>query len=166
MEQILNYIEYIIIGFIFLILILIIINLNLKLTKVEKKVVKFLNSNDEFSIESLLLQYFQKIEKVEQENFNIHQNIDEIQKKLKLCISKTSLVRYNPFEDTGGNFCYALALLNENNDGVILNNIFSREGCYNYAKPIINGVSENHKLSQEEKIALENAMNYVDNQIL
>lgn len=159
MQQILNYLDYIIISIIFLIIIIIIINLNIKLNKTKIKLNKFLNSNDEISIEKMITEYLKIIEKVENENHQIKEKLDELEKKVNLSITKTSLIRYNPFEDTGGDLCYALALLNENNDGVILNSIFSREGSYNYAKPITKGVSEKHKLSQEEQTALENAIN-------
>ena len=79
--------------------------------------------------------------------------------KLKNAVQKVSIIRYNPFEEVGGDLCYAIALLDENNNGIVLNSIYSREACYNYAKEIINGESPKHKLSQEEEEALKKAMN-------
>ena len=53
---------------------------------------------------------------------------------------------------------FALALLNDNNDGVLLNGIYSREMSNIYAKQV-NGGKTNTKLTEEEKQALEIALN-------
>ena len=56
-------------------------------------------------------------------------------------IQKVGLIRYNPFDEMGGNLCFALALLDGNDNGVVLNGIHSRTGSFTYAKPIEMGVS-------------------------
>ena len=68
------------------------------------------------------------------------------------------MVRYSPFKDTGSDLSFALAILNDNNDGVILNGIYSREMSNIYAKQIIAGKT-NNKLWEEEKEVLEIALN-------
>ena len=59
----------------------------------------------------------------------------------------------------GGKLSFSLALLNRKNDGFIINAMHSREGCYTYIKEIISGNSV-ILLSEEEKEALEEAVNY------
>ena len=68
------------------------------------------------------------------------------------------MIRYNAFKDTGSDLSFALALLNDANDGIILNGIYSREMSNIYAKQVRNGKC-NNKLSDEENKALEIAVN-------
>lgn len=159
MSQIIfDYIQYIIFGVIIFIISIISAIFAVKIRKINKKMNCFLNSNDEFSIEKMITNYMKKIEQVNEENIYLKEKIKILEEKIKISITKTGFVRYNPFEDTGGDLCYSLALLNENNDGFVLNSIYSREGSYNYAKKIVNGQCENYKLSEEENQALNKAI--------
>jgi hypothetical protein len=67
------------------------------------------------------------------------------------------LVKYDAFNQMGGQLSFSLALLDENNNGFILNSVHSAEGCYSYTKEIVNGESS-ISLGEEEKQALNNAM--------
>ena len=79
--------------------------------------------------------------------------VDEI---LNVTYQKSAIVKYDAFE-MGGKLSFALALLNEEDNGFILNSMHSSsEGCYTYIKEIINGESF-IQLSKEEKQALEEA---------
>ena len=73
------------------------------------------------------------------------------------CIQKVGIVRYSAFKDTGSDLSFAVAMLDENNDGVVFNGIYSREMSNIYAKPVKNGVSE-YTLSEEEKEAIRRAI--------
>jgi hypothetical protein len=70
--------------------------------------------------------------------------------------SRTGLVRYNPFEETGGNQSFALALLDANGDGWVLSSLHARSGTRVYAKVIAGGRAET-ALSEEESAALKQA---------
>ena len=63
------------------------------------------------------------------------------------------LVRYDAFNQMGGQLSYSLALLDENDNGFIINSVHSTEGCYSYSKEIRNG-DNSISLSQEEAEAL------------
>jgi Protein of unknown function (DUF4446) len=71
-------------------------------------------------------------------------------------IQKTGLVRYNPFEDTGGNQSFAVALLDAHGDGLIVSSLHARSGTRIYAKAIAAGKAE-AALSEEEAEALRRA---------
>jgi Protein of unknown function (DUF4446) len=75
----------------------------------------------------------------------------------KVAIQRTGLVRYNPFEDTGGNQSFAVALLDANGDGVVVSSLHARQNTRIYAKAIVGGRSE-AALSDEESEALRQAM--------
>ena len=76
---------------------------------------------------------------------------------MKNCIQKIGIVRYNAFKDTGSDLSFALAMLDEKNNGVVLNGIYSREMSNIYAKPVENGVSK-YTISDEEKEAIQRAI--------
>ena len=113
------------------------------------------NGND---IEEVLKKYIQKVEEVDGKNREIMEYCNKLDKEISLCIKKIGMVRYSAFKDTGSDLSFALALLNESNDGVILNGIYSREMSNIYAKQVKNGKPTN-KLSEEEENALEIAIN-------
>ena len=74
---------------------------------------------------------------------------------------KTGVKKYNAFEGMGGMASFALALLDLNNNGFILNVIHSRSSCYTYLKEIKNGECE-VALGAEERAALMQAMKKKD----
>ena len=94
------------------------------------------------------------------ENLNkeIIQYCERLDKTVDTCIQKIGIVRYNAFKDVGSNLSFTLALLDNNNNGVVLNGIYSRDNSNIYAKPIKDGKSE-YILSDEEKEAIEKAIN-------
>ena len=109
------------------------------------------------NIEEDLENYMYKSERIEKQNLEILNNIKNIEQDLSKCIKKIGMVRYNAFRDTGSNLSFALALLDENNNGVVLNGIYSREMSNIYAKPVENGVST-YTVSEEEKEAIRKAV--------
>ena len=141
-----------------LLLILYICNL-LKLKKINKNYKSFMkklgNGNN---IEEMLQKYITKVEEVNEKNEEVLNYCTRLDKDISLCIKKIGIVRYSAFKDTGSDLSFALALLNDNNDGVLLNGIYSREMSNIYAKPIEKGVST-YTLSEEEKQALKKAIN-------
>lgn len=72
-------------------------------------------------------------------------------------IQRVGLVRFNPFEDTGGNQSFALALTDSAGSGLIVSSLHSRTGTRIYAKPITAGRSDG-ALSEEEQAALRMAL--------
>ena len=80
--------------------------------------------------------------------------LEAVQRK---AIQRTGLVRYNPFEDTGGNQSFAVALLDQNGDGVVISSLHARQNTRVYAKAVVGGRSE-AALSEEEAEALRQAM--------
>lgn len=73
-------------------------------------------------------------------------------------IHKVGMVRFNPFNETGGNISFVVALLDGNNSGVVVTSLHSRLGTRVYAKQIQQGKAE-LELSQDEQKAILNAIN-------
>jgi hypothetical protein len=72
-------------------------------------------------------------------------------------IQRIGLVRFNPFEDTGGNQSFAIALLDAAGSGVVVSSLHSRTGTRVYAKAVTDGRSDG-ALSEEESDALRRAL--------
>lgn len=72
-------------------------------------------------------------------------------------IQRVGLVRFNPFEDTGGNQSFALALADAAGNGFIVSSLHSRTGTRVYAKAVVSGRSDG-ALSAEETEALRLAL--------
>lgn len=84
-------------------------------------------------------------------------DIESLYKKFEGAFQKIGIIKYDAFNQMGGKLSFSLALLDENDNGFILNSVHSSEGCYSYTKEIKNGLSE-ISLGEEEKKALDMAM--------
>lgn len=140
----------------FILLILCIISL-CKIRALKKRLNKFMSVSSGENIEKMLINYGNDVREVIGKHEQIISSIASINERLRYCIQKVGVVRYNPFEDVGGELCFAVAFLDNNDNGVVLNSVYSREGCYIYAKPIEKGICEKYKLSDEEIQAIKNA---------
>lgn len=88
----------------------------------------------------------------------ISKEIKDLKRESKLSIQKVAMIRFNPFSEVGGDQSFSVALLDANNDGVVITSLYIREGNRVYGKPIKNGQSE-YQLSKEENKAIEEAIN-------
>jgi len=84
--------------------------------------------------------------------------LDNLEDQEKNNFQKMSIIRFNPFKDTGGNQSFALAFLTRKGDGVILSNLYARTGSRWYIKSIKSGKSQEVELSKEEEEAIKNAL--------
>jgi hypothetical protein len=83
--------------------------------------------------------------------------IVELEKRMEKAKSHLGLVRYDAFDDVGGNQSFALALYDDNGDGMVINGLVGRTDCRVYCKPLVGGRSDRN-LSQEERRAIEEAL--------
>lgn len=109
------------------------------------------------TIEEDLENYMYRVERVEKQNAEINNIMKNLDQDLEHCIQKVGIVRYNAFQDTGSDLSFALALLDEQNNGIVLNGIYSREMSNIYAKPVENGKST-YTVSEEEQEAIQKAI--------
>jgi hypothetical protein len=105
-------------------------------------------------MEAILREY----RNIQTKNSKIELTLNEISKIIKSSYQKMSLVRYNPFSDTGGDLSFSLALLDLNDSGFVITGIHGRGVDRIYAKEVINGKSK-HNLSEEEVTAIGKAQN-------
>jgi transcriptional accessory protein Tex/SPT6 len=70
-------------------------------------------------------------------------------------IHKAAMIRFNPFEDMGGEHSFALALLDKNDNGIVMSSLHGRENTRMYAKEVIDGKSKQQLSKEEEKVLKE-----------
>ncbi|HZK57736.1 MAG TPA: DUF4446 family protein, partial [Clostridia bacterium] len=107
-------------------------------------------------IENILFEHINRVEAVHGRLDEMENQLNVFNNRLSFCIQKIGIIRYNAFDDTGSDLSYSIALLDENNDGIIISGIYGRTETVSYAKPVKDGVS-NYSLSVEELQALERA---------
>lgn len=99
-----------------------------------------------------------EVELAKKDIANLSKTCDTIIQQGRLHIQKIGLIRFNPFKETGGDQSFILALLDEDDNGVVLSGLYSRSGMRWYAKKIKKGAGHEHTLSEEEKEAIRQAM--------
>ena len=130
---------------------------NTRIKNIHKKDKEFMEKLGKgTNIKEDLEKYMNRVNATENEIRRISVNFKELDKKTKKCIQKVGIVRYNAYKDTGSDLSFAVCLLDEQNNGVVFNGIYSRDMSNIYAKPIENGISK-YKLTSEEQEAIYKA---------
>ena len=153
--------EYVVIGLaaaLLLALILVIVAL-VKVGKLKKRYEAFMQGSDAQSMESQIAGLFQDIDTLKKDTKDNGKEIRHIYKRLETVFQKIGIVKYDAFKQMGGQLSYSLALLDEGNNGFIINSVHSTDGCYSYTKEIKKGECE-ISLGEEEQQALNICLLY------
>lgn len=138
------------------ILIILIFVIIYKMNIMSRKYSALMSGKKGADLEKVIRIRFKEMDQVKANAKRVTKEHKEIKKHLSSCFSKYGLVKYDAFNEMAGKLSFVIALLNDDNTGIILNAMHSREGCFTYAKEIIKGESY-IPLSDEEKEALERA---------
>jgi hypothetical protein len=143
-----------------LIFVLAILNIGLFLAfvKTNKKIDELLEKGKIKDFKDIFLSQKEKNIELEKRLENAFLEIAELQKTSKKTFQKLGVVRYNPFNDMGGNQSFIIALLDEKNNGFVLSSFFDKEGSRIFTKTVKQGKSD-RILSKEEEKAIEKAIN-------
>ena len=142
-----------------IILILLVLNiLNMcSISKLKKTYKKFMQGKNAKSLEKEIMGLFEDNKFMKTSIESNKKDIRILYKKFETTFQKIGIIKYDAFNQMGGKLSFCLALLDENNDGFILNSVHSTEGCYSYTKEIENGTCK-ISLGDEEQKALNIAM--------
>ncbi len=132
--------------------------LSLYILRFKKKLDLLFQGKKAKDLEEILLEGFKKIERQEGDLKELIQKIKKLEGISQKCFQKIGVLRFNPFENVGGNQSFVIALLDSQNNGFVVSSLYTREGNRIYAKQIQNGNSQ-HSLSIEEKEAIKTACN-------
>ena len=128
-----------------------------KTKKLERRLSLFMQGKDMVSLEGVLQRVIEDNQKVK---VQLKNNVDEIVKineNLLTAYRKTGIVKYNAFPGLAGKVSSSIALLNNENNGILITSIHGTDGCYTYVKEIMNGKSIN-PLTKEDEEALKKAL--------
>lgn len=134
------------------------LNITLLITflSLKKKIGFFLQGKDAKNLEESIGNLIGDTAFLQLKLKKISQKQDKQEKILSTAIKKIGIVRFNPFNNTGGDQSFAIAFLNSENSGIIISSLFLREGTRIYAKPI-NRLKSSYLLSKEEEEAIKKA---------
>ncbi|MCA9397903.1 DUF4446 family protein [candidate division WWE3 bacterium] len=109
------------------------------------------------SLKEVILDQMSKAGGMQAELSNLESHIMSMQESYMNSIQKIGLVRFSPFEDTGSDQSFALALLDAADNGIIISSLHGRDRTRMYAKKIVHGDGDGYALSEEEKESIVKA---------
>ncbi len=109
------------------------------------------------SLERVLMDHLARVEEVDTRQRQVEQRVSALEGQIPLCVQRVGLVRYDAFEDVGGQQSFSLAMLDAQQNGIVLTSVYSRTDVRVYAKAIRQG-APSHPLSEEEMEALRSAL--------
>ena len=144
---------------ILLLILTIVLAVNVFSSKMRLSRLERMKGSDAQSLEKVFVRKFAQIDRLYEAKEDHEHDISFIKHHLESMFSKYGVEKYDAFDDVGGKLSFALALLDQDNSGVILNAVHSRDNCFLYLKEIVKGESY-VMLSQEELEALRKAVNF------
>lgn len=148
--------------FIFLLILIIVlfvlyVNVTMKYNRLKSSYMTFMRGKDGKTLEESMKERFAEVEAILKYTKQNRLDIQKINKRLESTYQKIGIVKYDAFNEMGGKLSFALAMLDNNNNGWIINAMHSREGCFTYVKEIVKGESY-VELAEEEAEALDRAI--------
>lgn len=141
-----------------LVLLVFLIVTRVKFKKLERKYNKFMQGKEAQSLEDEIVGLFHDNRLIRSENEKNRKDIIDINKRMARTFQKIGLEKYDAFNQSGGKLSFALCLLDENDNGFLLNSVHGTDGInYSYSKEVNAGMAD-VELSGEEKKALDLAL--------
>ena len=140
-----------------IVLFILTVNVTMNYNRLKSSYQTFMKGKDGKNLEESFFEKFRLLDEVEEIAKENKEEVRKLRKQVQKTYQKVGIVRYDAFNEMGGNLSFVLTMLNDQNSGWLLNAMHSREGCYTYIKEIINGKSY-VELGEEEKESLERAI--------
>lgn len=116
---------------------------------------RLIGSNKRGDLIAILDQQLSSMNETKAVLSEIKKRVLYLEKEIPNSIKKVGLVRFNPYRELGGNQSFALSLLDEELNGVVLSALHSRQTTRVYAKPVVLGKETRYSLSEEEREAVK-----------
>jgi hypothetical protein len=108
-------------------------------------------------LEATLLDFVSRMDRIEKMTQGMDQRVGGMEARVPYLVQHVGVVRFNPFQDKGGDQSFVVAILDNHTDGAVITSITSRVDTRIYAKPVVGGQST-YNLTNEEKEAIARAM--------
>jgi len=125
--------------------------------RLSRRLEQLTRGSDEGNLEAVLGQHLERVRKVVRDVDDVAARTSALESDMRRSLGRLGLVRYNPFDDTGGNQSFALAIVDAAGDGFVVSSLHARQGTRVYAKAVAKGSAE-VALSEEESAALLQAL--------
>lgn len=109
------------------------------------------------SLADVLKSHLARVEQVAARLDDLVVLVEHLELRSRGSLQHVGLVRFNPFDDTGSDQSFAIALLDQRRDGIVISSLHGRGSTRLFAKSIEGGVSK-HTLSEEEAEAIRIAL--------
>ncbi|GAW93659.1 DUF4446 family protein [Calderihabitans maritimus] len=139
------------------VMLLFLIMLGLRFRSLRYRYERLMRGAKGISLEKRIGEYADIAVENKEKTENLEQQLLHIKQTLARSVQHIGLVRFNAFPEVGSNLSFALALLDQEGNGVVISSIYGREETRIFTKPVVNGDSIYH-LSEEEKQAINEAM--------
>ena len=126
----------------------------LTISRIRKNQKILLEGSKGKDLEEIIISSKQKISALDDDIRDLYEITEKVGALSHRGLHKVGMVRFNPFRDIGGDQSFSVALLDGDNNGVVVSSLYSRDGVRVYAKQLKNGISEKHQLTEEEKHAI------------
>lgn len=147
----------IIITVVILILLILLISSMVKISRLTARYNFFMKGREAQSLEDEIMKMFEDNRRMKDDIGRNIKDIRALYKQIRTTYQKMGLVKYDAFSQMGGKLSFCLALLDEDNDGFLINSVHGTDSSYSYIKRIVSGES-NMDLTNEEKAALNKAV--------
>lgn len=127
------------------------------ISQIKKRQNMIFKGKGKIDLEEIILQCEKKSKSTDAEIKNLYAISKQINALARKGLHKFSVVRFNPFRDIGGDQSFSVAMLDDENSGVVISSLYSRDGVRVYAKSIRRGQCEKHQLTEEEYHAIASA---------
>jgi hypothetical protein len=131
--------------------------LSVKFVRLKKKFRRMAQGTSKDNLEQMLEKIFDRMDALNESQQKVERLTESMRKRVREQKGRLGILRFSAFENEGSDLSFSLALVDENNNGMVMTSIYGRHESRVYAKPVENGTSR-YALSDEEKQALEIAM--------
>jgi hypothetical protein len=131
--------------------------LSVKFVRLKKTFRRMTQGTSKENLEQMLEKIFDRMDALSESQQEVERLTESMRKQVREQKGRLGILRFSAFENEGSDLSFSLALVDENNNGMVMTSIYGRHESRVYAKPVKNGTSQ-YALSDEEKQALEIAM--------
>lgn len=159
LDLLIVYQKYVLLGLmlLFLISLVVFITINVRMNKLVKYYRSMLAGVEGKNLEEMLYTCFEQSKAAMTKTESLDGVVQSLQKQSNGCLQKVGLIRFNAFEDVGGEMSFALALLDQQGNGFIISNLYGRQESHVYLRPVSQGKTSMYLLPEEQQ-ALEEAL--------
>ncbi len=129
----------------------------IRTTKLLRKYKRMMRGADNKNLEAMLYHHLDTLQSSLTRIKDIELSMRTLTTNIQSCLQHLSIVRYNAFEQMGGDQSFSIALLDQHGNGVVLTSLYGRSASTTFAKPVINHKSD-YPLSNEEEQAIKSCM--------